>query len=847
MKSRILRPLRKLGAKLSLISKKRWKNYAVLAFAIGIFLFGTMIIWISTFKIPTLDSFSERQVVESTKIYDRTGEILLYDVNQETKRTVVPFEEISRNIKNATIAIEDEGFYEHKGVKPSSFLRAVLANLLSLSFSQGGSTITQQVIKNSVLSSEKLISRKMKEWVLAIKLEKLLSKDEILNLYLNEIPYGGALYGVEEASKTFLGKSSSELSIAESAYLAALPQAPSFYSPYGRNRERLEERKNLVLYKMRENNFITEEEYRQAKEEVVTFKPREESGIKAPHFVFFVLEDLEKKYGESIVRNGGLKVKTTLDYEMQEKGQEIAEKYAKENKTKFNAENAAFVAINPKTGEILSMIGSRDYFDEEIEGNFNIATAHRQPGSTFKPFVYATAFNKGYTPETVLFDVKTQFSTSCSPDNTTSTGGCYSPENYDSAYRGPITMRNSLAQSVNITSVKTLYLAGIRESIGVAENMGIKSLTNPAQYGLTLVLGGGEVSLLDMVSSYGVFANEGQRNPYTAVLEIKDRTGRVLEEIKQETREVLPRETALKISDILSDNVARAPAFGQTSQLHFSNRDVAVKTGTTNDYRDAWIIGYTPSVALGAWAGNNDNSPMEKRVAGFIVAPMWRAFMDEILKSVPNEEFPVPATEDQYELKPTLRGKWQGGISHFVDSVSQKLATEYTPRETLVEYLSGGIHSILYWVDRSNPRGPIPNNPNEDSQFRYWEYGIDRWMRSQGMSQPENPTLPSEYDDVHTAREKPLIAIVSPKESDAFNEGDNINVSVEYTTSFPAKEIRVFLNGNYIGKSEQPPFYFNIATDNPALMSSNNLKVVLYDSVFNNNETEVNFTFIENP
>ncbi len=833
--------------KIKAVSKKRWRNYAVLLFALGIFFFGITLIWISSFKIPTLDSFAERQVVESTKIYDKTGEILLYDVNQETKRSVVHFDEISRNVKNATIAIEDEEFYEHIGVKPTAFLRAIFANLLSLSFSQGGSTITQQVVKNSLLSSEKLISRKLKEWVLAIRLEKILSKDEILNLYLNEIPYGGALYGIEEASKTFLGKDAGTLSIAESAYLAALPQAPSFYSPYGKNPDRLEARKNLVLSKMFENGFITEQEYTDAKNERVEFKPREASGIKATHFVFFVIEELEKKYGESVVRNGGLKVKTTLDYKIQEKGEEIAEKYAKENEGKFNAENAAFVAIDPKTGGILAMVGSRDYFDENIQGNFNIATAHRQPGSTFKPFVYATAFNKGYTPETVIFDVKTQFSTSCQPENTTSQNGCYSPENYDNVYHGPLTMRQALAQSINIASVKTLYLSGIRSAIDTAEKMGIESLKNPAQYGLTLVLGGGEVSLLDMTSAYGVFANEGIRNPYTAILEIKDKSGKILEEFKASPRNALERESALKISDILSDNVARAPAFGETSQLHFSSRDVAVKTGTTNDYRDAWILGYTPSVALGAWAGNNDNSPMEKRVAGFIVAPMWRAFMDEILKDLPNEEFPLPTPEDPYELKPVLRGKWQGGEARFVDSISNKLATIYTPKETFVEYLSGGIHSILYWVDKNNPRGPVPENPNEDPQFRYWEYGVNRWMASQGMVQPENPDLPTEHDDIHTLKAKPKIAFISPKNGETYGPGETINVSIEYETLFPAKEARLFLNGDSIGKSGQAPFSFSLEPGNSSLVQGNNtLKVILYDSIFNNNEVEVYFSITEN-
>jgi 1A family penicillin-binding protein len=840
--------IRKLKKKLRGIRKQEWRNYTFLVLAIGVFLVAAGIIWVSTFKIPTLDSFAERRVVESTKIYDKTGEVLLYDVNQEIKRTVIPFENISRNIKNATIAIEDREFYEHIGVKPTSFMRAVLANLLSLSFSQGGSTITQQVVKNSLLSNEKLISRKIKEWVLAIKLENILTKDEILNLYLNEIPYGGALYGIEEASQTFFGKPASDLSIPESAYLAALPQAPSYYSPYGKNREDLDSRKNLVLHEMLENGFITETEYEEAKVVLVEFKPRPEQGIKAPHFVFSVMEELASRYGENALESGGLRVITTLDYTLQEKAEEIAEAYAKENAVNFNAENMAFVAIDPKTGGILAMVGSRNYFDEEIEGNFNIATAHRQPGSTFKPFVYAAAFNEGYTPETILFDVKTQFSTSCSVENTTSLNGCYSPENYDNVFRGPISIRNALAQSVNIPAVKTLYLVGIRDAIEVAEQMGIESLTNSDQYGLTLVLGGGEVALLDMTSAYGVFAHEGVRNPQVSIIEVRDRAGKILEEFEERREEVLPRETALKISSILSDNIARAPAFGQTSHLHFPNQDVAVKTGTTNDYKDAWILGYTPSVVLGAWAGNNDNTPMEKRVAGFIVAPAWRALMDVILEDLPNEQFPEPVVEDSFELKPVLRGQWAGGNSHLIDTISGKLATEYTPRETIEEKLSGGIHSILYWLDKNNPRGPVPENPSEDSQFSYWEYGVARWLNASGIFQPRDPSVPTEYDDVHTEDDRPTFSITRPRPNQNFDSDESISVSLSYKTNSEAREARFFVNGNLIGSSDRKPFSFSFEPqDLPFLSSRNTLKVILFDKNLNSAEEEVVFEVNEDP
>ncbi len=843
------RLVKKVVRRFKQISRKSWQNYAVLVVALAVFVGGAFSVWISTFKIPTLDSFEERRVIESTKIYDKTGEILLYDVNQDIKRTVIPLAEISRNIKNATIAIEDREFYEHNGIKPKSILRAILANLelfVGLSdsgYTQGGSTITQQVVKLSLLTSEKKISRKIKEWVLAVKLEKILSKDEILDLYLNEIPYGGSVYGIEEASQTFLGKSATDLTIAEAAYLASLPQAPTYYSPYGNHKDRLEERKNVVLKEMLRNSFITEEEYAAAKEEKIEFKPRETSNIKAPHFVFYVIEELEKKYGKEMVRDGGFRVITTLDYEMQKEGEEIIRPYALENEKTYNAENAAFVAIDPKTGGILTMIGSRDYFDKDIDGNFNITTAHRQPGSTFKPFVYAQAFEKGYTPETVLFDIKTQFSTNCGPHDLSNVSPCYAPDDYDGKYRGPMTMRESLAQSVNITSVKTLYLAGIKDSIRLAERFGIESLGDANQYGLTLVLGGGEVSPLEITSAYSVFANEGIRNPHTAILEVKDRGGNILEKLENKSTEVLPKETARKISSILSDNVARAPAFGESSFLHFSSRDVAVKTGTTNDYRDAWIIGYTPSVTLGAWAGNNDNSPMEKKVAGFIVAPMWRAFMDKILSKIPEESFTDPIKEESYDLKPVLRGRYEGGVSYQIDTVSGKLATPFTPKETTTEVLGGGVHSILHWLNKNDPRGLAPLNPANDPQYSHWEAGVSRWLSATGYIVTAPTNIPNESDDIHGVESTLEVTIQEPDAGESYKADEKISIIVKSKGDFPIEKIEYYLNGTYIGASNVSPFILSfIPEETPSIKKENTLRVIVYDRIFNSDEATTFFT-----
>ncbi|MFA6095717.1 MAG: transglycosylase domain-containing protein, partial [Candidatus Paceibacterota bacterium] len=385
-------------------------DIALVLAALVFFIGACGLFWISSFRIPDLDSFEARKVAQSTKIYDRTGEILLYDIHDGAKRTVVAGSDISEYAKKATVAIEDAEFYEHHGIKISSIFRAVLANLLSQDYGQGGSTITQQVIKNALLTTDKKISRKLKEWVLAPQLEKVMSKDEILSIYLNEIPYGGSVYGIEEASNQFFNKGAKDVTLAEAAYLAAIPQATTYYSPYGKNRGELDKRKALVLSRMKGLGFITKDEYDAAQKEIVVFQPQNQFGILAPHFVFFVRDELDKLYGKETVDNGGLKVITTLDYALQEKAEALVKKTALENEEKFNAENAALVALDPKTGEILSMIGSRDYFDKDIDGNFNITTAHRQPGSTFKPIVYSKLFEKGYTPDTVLFDLETEFS-----------------------------------------------------------------------------------------------------------------------------------------------------------------------------------------------------------------------------------------------------------------------------------------------------------------------------------------------------------------------------------------------------------------------------------------------------
>jgi len=819
-----------------------WRNVAMFCLSVCIFIFAIVILWVGSFKIPDFNSLESIKIINSTKIYDRTGEIVLYDINKDIRRTNIPFEEMGTNIKNATVAVEDSEFYNHKGIRLSSIFRATIWAKLTGKKVTGGSTITQQLIKNTLLNARVTPARKIKEWILALKIEKVLPKEKILELYLNAVPYGGTLYGIQEASRTYFAKKPIDLTLAEAAYLAAIPQSPTILSPYGKNLDKLEERKNFVLFRMQEVGFITPEEYETAKTEVVSFVPQALGGIKAPHFVFFIKEYLDEKYGAELVQKGGLKVTTTLDYTLEQKAEEIVKENALKNEKDWGGKNASLVAIDPKTGQILSMVGSRDYFDKEIEGNFNVATAFRQPGSSFKPFIYATAFNKGFTPSTVLFDLPTEFQSTCNAYGKALPGHnqaeCYMPDNYDNLHRGPMSLRDALGQSINIPAVKLFYLAGLKDSLRTAEEMGISTLSNIDRYGLTLVVGGGEVSLLDITSAYGVFANDGIRNPYTGILKVEDVSGNVLEEYTPNGREVLPKNTALTISDVLSDNKARTPTFGPNSVLQIPGKDIAVKTGTTNNNKDAWTIGYTPSIVVGVWAGNNENTPMKKGGSA-LAGPIWNKFMAEALKILPNEKFEEPNLAVGENTKPVLRGFWQGNESFFVDKISGKLATENTPPETREEKVVTNVHTILYWVDKNDVLGAPPTNPGNNAQFDNWEIPIQNWWAQNKYKYAfvSINDKPNGEDDIHTESSGPKISISSPNDTTVYSEGERIYLKLISTGKYPLRKIDIFVNGVYIGSSESP-FNFSFAPKEvPDIRDENEIKIISYDSVFNRGET----------
>ncbi|MFZ3054977.1 MAG: PBP1A family penicillin-binding protein, partial [Minisyncoccales bacterium] len=580
--------------------------------------------------LPRPEVFTEAQMNQSTKIYDRTGKILLSSVYGEEKRTYVPLSQIPDIMKQAVISAEDSNFYTHFGIDILAIFRALKIDIVNRTNSHGASTITQQLIRSTFLTTDKTISRKIKEIVLSIELDSQYSKDQILEWYLNQVPFGVNIYGIEEASLTYFQKSAQDLTLPESALLAAIIQLPSYYSPYGSHLDDLLARKDYVLRRMAEEHYITDEERDAAQKVEITFNKLPKTA--AVHFVEYVKQELSEDYGDEFLEVKGLKIYTSLNWELQQAAESAITENVEKNITRFGAYNSALVSIDPHTGQILAMVGSADPWGESLpEGcdpatnckfvpSFNVATdgPGRQPGSSFKPFVYAEAFRKGATDQTVVVDELTNFGSWGGKD--------YIPVNYDGLFRGPVTLRNALAQSLNVPAVKVLRdLAGLNDSIALAKKMGITTLNeDPSYYGLSLVLGGGEVHLLDMVSAYGVFANDGYRIEPSSIIKIEDAEGNIIYENNKTPRKVLESNVCEMITSILSDNNARAPIFGYNSNLRFDDYKVFAKTGTTQKNVDGWVIGCTEDTCVGVWSGNNDNTPMTGGVGESASGPAWR-------------------------------------------------------------------------------------------------------------------------------------------------------------------------------------------------------------------------------
>lgn len=582
--------------------------------------------------LPSPKELDSREPQVSTKIFDRNGN-LLYTIYKDQNRTIVPLTKIPPHVRLATLAAEDAEFYSNPGFSVKGIFRALITDIQTGSM-QGGSTITQQLVKNTLLTPEKTITRKIKELVLSIEVEATYTKDQILEMYLNEVSYGGTAYGIEEASESYFGKDVSDLDMAEAAFLAGLTKSPTTYSPFGANPDMAIQRQREVLHLMVVNKFITQAQETAAENEKLVFIPNK-TPIAAPHFVMYIRQLLVDKYGEDMVETGGLQVTTSLDLSIQETAEQVVASEVGKLKG-LNVGNGAALVVNPQTGEILAMVGSKGYFDIADDGNVNVLTSLRQPGSSIKVVNYSYALAHGYTPATIIDDSPITYVTA----GTTP----YTPVNYDGKFVGHLPLRSALAQSRNIPAVKVLASYGVSNMVTQGTEMGITTWTDPSQYGLSLTLGGGAVTALDLSKVYSTIADGGKRPDLMPILEVKDYKGKVLEKNTPVTTQVVDPRVAFLLTDILKDNNARAPEFGYNSYLVIKDHpEVAVKTGTSNDLRDNWTVGYNQNYLVLTWVGNNDNSPMSHIASGITGAsPIWNKIMSAILNGQPSIDWKAP-------------------------------------------------------------------------------------------------------------------------------------------------------------------------------------------------------------
>ena len=838
-------------------------------FCLGI-IAGAALIAVLSIGLPDVTSLENVSAAESTEIFDRDGE-LLYTIHGEENREQIELEEISQNLINATIAIEDDAFWEHKGFDIFALGKVALYEIFGIGSPRGGSTITQQYIKNTFLSSERTYTRKAKELILALRLERAYEKEEILELYLNRIPYGNNAYGIQKASKVYFDKNASDLNIGESAILASLPQAPSRFNPYGDNKYshllkefgldeleyrdieseydlEIEEyargligrhvnlgngetvyiagRSDSALKRMEDLGFISSEERQKALNEIQSLEFNDyKEAIEHPHFVLYIKQILEEKYGKDVVEQGGLKVHTTIDGELQKHAEELALAKGTSNETNFGANNMAIFSVNPKTGEILVMVGSRDYFNEDIDGNVNVVTRVRQPGSSFKPIVYAQAFYKGFAPGSVIYDVPIKI------------GVSDKPENYDGKWEGQISIRQALGHSRNIPAIKTYFLAGQQdEIIDLAEKMGITSLDKSHSYGYPLALGAGEISLYEMVRAFSVFANNGKLPEITGILKIENSNGDILEELRiKEFEEVMDPQVAYMINSILSD-----PAYSLGANLSVDGHLVAAKTGTSTKENkkksggtevrpsDAWTIGYSPAVVTGVWVGNSDGAGLAYSANGYDAAsPAFNSVMSKALEDLSPEPFPEPKGIKHVEIS-SYSGKLPGKstpstaiktdiFASFsvptetenniyqtvsIDKISGLLANEFTPEDAIVKLIFQNYEPI-------------------EDLFN-WKQEIINYYNKTGISLENLDSLndgdmvaglpPTEYDNIHTPEtlsKAPSIKITSPS-SNSLTSSGNLKVNVELEAKNGVKEVQFFFDNEKKYFTKSAPYTGNI-------------------------------------
>ncbi len=816
--------------------KKFWFNFfriCLILMAIGVLMVLILFIWYSR-SLPSPEKVVRRDGY-SSKLYDRNGNVL-YDIYDQGKRDPVLFENIPDYLKQATIAVEDKDFYKHGGFDPLTPFR-IIKNFFYFGKVTGGSTLTQQLARTVLLTTDRTVNRKIKELILSIQIDAKYSKDEILGMYLNEVPYGGASWGVGPAAEQYFNKPVEELNLAESSILAGLPQLPSVYSPYSKTPTAYVDRTKHVLNRMVEDGYISQQLADETFDQVKNYKfSSQNSTMKAPHFVFWIRDLLAQKYGEDVIEGGGLKIITTLDLELQEKVQEIVTEEIDKTE-KLGITNGAALVLDPKTGQVLAMVGSRDYWSDKTDGKFNVVTqALRQPGSAIKPVTYLAAIKEGWTAATMIMDTPVTFpSTSPGQKN-------YSPQNYNGKYNGPMSLREALGNSINTIAVKTLANVGVYDMLSLAYKMGLSTLEptkeNLSRFGLSVTLGGAEVRMIELASAYTSFANEGQKMEAVGVLKIEDKDGRVLEEFKQGMGErVMTPQEAFIISHILSDNSARELTFGAVNSLQVPGYQVAAKTGTTNEKKDNWTIGWTPNLLTAVWVGNNDNTSMGKLVSGVSgAAPIWKKIMTFKLPKMSKIDFPIPNQIVSIEVD-----KISGYSAH--DGFASK--NEYFIDGTQPR-ISDPIHLKLKVCKGQNglatPDDVANNNYDEKEYFNFkendvistdgknrWQEGIDNWISQQPDKDKYNP--PSDF--CHSGG---LVNVGIDSPGHQSTVGNTFDVKISTNSIKKIVEVKLWVDGIEKKVWNERPFETNLTlTDGPHL-----IKVKATDRDGNSQEREAN-------
>lgn len=804
-------------------------SFVLAGIVVGLFIFITVFAYFSR-DLPNPNKLLERNFELSTRFYDRNGK-LLYELFGDKNRTLVNIADVSPHVAHATLATEDSDFYLHQGISFRGMTRA-LRNMLFGGNLQSGSTLTQQVTKNSLLTQEQTLSRKIKEFILSLQLENKYSKSQIIQMYLNETPYGGQNYGILSAAKTYFNKDPKDLSIAESAYLAGLPQRPSYYSNFGSNPEAGIERKNYVLYLMNirgwidedgKRHYISNDEYNTAKNEELKFQ-QSDTPFTAPHFVFYAKQQLADMFGENVVEQGGLQVTTSLDLDVQTKAEQIVLEEVDDAKS-LNVWNGAMVVLDAKTAQILAMVGSKGYnLKSEPEGCIsgttdensckfdpyvNVALALRQPGSSIKPITYATMLSQGYSAAFPFLDVPTRF-----PGE--SVDKPYIPVNYDGLFRGIMPLRKSLGNSLNIPAVKALKIVGIDNMIDTAEKMGISTFKDRQRYGLALTLGGGETRLLEMTGAFNVFAAKGTYRKPTPIVEVKDAKGNTLYKYQDAGGvQALTPEVAFLISDILSDDGARSDAFGAGSLLNIAGQQVAVKTGTTDDKRDNYAMGFTPLLSVGVWVGNSNNEKMNPYVASGITGatPIWHRFMAEYLKDKPVEKFEPPKNIKKIE----------------VDRLTGMLPADGEEKRT--EWFINGSEPTAKsdWyqkIEICKIDGRVTNSGCKDAnetevktfvkvraELPEWQYGVDAWVKEHYTKEeryfPPQMTSALEFDGSDVSnKDNVSVGIMDLKDGDKVYLDFRLNAEVSAYRDIEI--VRFYKDGEKIGEDKSLPYGYNL-------------------------------------